>query len=294
MGDSFLSYAVKPDWAGIWERGIRDAWANEMISKHGSINNAWDSYAREYENGEIKYSNRAQLVEKIAKCKPKSVLDVGAGTGVFAIPLAKFVKKVVVVEPSAGMLKILQRKAGKEKLRNIEILCKKWEDTSKEELLKRCSGGFDLVLVSHSLYYIRDLHHSFKKMNEISREFVYLFTGCSGHSRDETYQNMYLKLHKKPLPPHPDYSCLYMVLREIGIQPDIEMVVARAKKPIKSVDEVVDNWRKHLRLKKLSKSQKDAINEYLVDKIKKENGKLYHSYEYKNALIYWKVEKNGN
>lgn len=293
MGNSFLSYAVKPDWAGIWERGIRNAWGNDMISRHGSINKAWDSYAREYENGEIKYSNRAQLVEKIAKCKPKSVLDVGAGTGVFAIPLAKFVKKVVVVEPSAGMLKILQKKAKKEKLCNIEILCKKWEDTSKEELLKHCSGGFDLVLVSHSLYYIRDLHHSFKKMDEISKRFVYLFTGCSGHSRDETYQNMYLKLHKKPLPPYPDYSCLYMVLREIGIQPDIEMVVARAKKPIKSVDEVVDNWRKHLKIKKLSKDQKDAINEYLADKIKKENGKLYHSYEYKNALIYWKVEKNG-
>ena len=291
---SFLSYAMKPDWAGIWERGIKDAWANDMISKHGSINEAWDNYAKEYENGDIKYSNRVDLVDKLMQSKPRSVLDVGAGTGVFAIPLAKLVKKVVVVEPSAGMLKILQKKAKKEKLDNIEIVCKKWEDTSKEELLKYCGGGFDLVIVSHSLYYITDIHHSFKKMNDLSRGLVYLFTGCSGENRDKAYQNFYLRLHKKPLPPYPDYSCLYMVLREIGIQPDIEMIEARAKKPIESVDEVIDTWRKHLKMKKLSKDQKDAINEYLADKIKKENGKLYHSYEYKNALIYWKVEKNGN
>ena len=52
-----FDYRLKPDWAGMWERGIREAWANDMIIKHGSINKAWDNYAKEYEEGEIKYSN---------------------------------------------------------------------------------------------------------------------------------------------------------------------------------------------------------------------------------------------
>lgn len=116
-----LDYRFKPDWAGMWERGIREAWANDMIIRHGSIHKAWDNYAKEYEEGEIKYSNRAELVDRIVKSRPDSVLDIGGGTGVFAIPLARLVRRVVVVEPSKGMCDILEEKAKKEQLDNITI-----------------------------------------------------------------------------------------------------------------------------------------------------------------------------
>ena len=285
-----LDYRFKPDWAGMWERGIREAWANDMIIRHGSINKAWDNYAEEYEEGEIKYSNRAELVDRIVKSRPDSVLDIGGGTGVFAIPLARLVRRVVVVEPSKGMCDILEEKAKKEQLGNITIVQQKWEDAIEEELIKRNDGDlFDVVLTSHSLYYITNLHNSFLKMNNVAKDYVYLFTGCSGQIRDSEYEKLYLILHKKPLPPYPDYSCIYMILREIGIQPNIEMIDAKVKRPIKDIQELIDKWKGYLGSKELSRSQEEALRDYLSKKIRKEDGQSYYCYEYKNALIYWRV-----
>ncbi|MBW1613580.1 MAG: class I SAM-dependent methyltransferase [Deltaproteobacteria bacterium] len=198
-------------------------------------------------------------------------------------------KKVTVIEPSQGMLNKLKETAREVKLTNINSLCKRWEDVSLEALLELNQGKFDVVLSSHSLYYITDLHRSFNKMNQACKGTVYLFIGCSDFSRKEAYEKFYFRLYKKPLPPRPDYCCLYMVLREIGIEPDIEMINIHIKRPIESLEEYVDKWKEYLDVKELSGDQKEAIEEYLADKIKEENGKLYYDYQYKNALIYWRA-----
>ena len=286
----FLNYAFKPDWAAMWENGIKTAWADDMVRRHGSIIASWDNHAREYDNGEIKHSNRADLVEKLIAPQPETVLDVGGGTGVFAIPLAKKVKKVVVVEPSAGMLEVLEEKAQAQGLENISLIQKKWEDVSMDEVLEHTDGAlYDAVLSSHSLYYIQDLQRSFLKMDQLSKGYVYLFTGCTGRRHDPHYEKLYLILHKKPLPPYPDYASLYMVLREIGIQPNIEMIQAKAKIPVKDLDELVDKWRSYI-TEPLSEEQEEAIRAYLSKKVKKEGDQLFQRYEYKNALIFWKPE----
>ena len=289
----FSNFMFKPDWARMWQQGIKDAWADDMVTRHGSINKAWDNYAHDYENGEIKYSNRADLVGKIMESQPKSVLDIGGGTGVFAVPLAKSVKRVVVAEPSEGMLKILKEKAEKEGLDNISYVMKPWEDVTREEVLDLNEGmPYDAVLASHSIYYIGDLHRSFLKMNEVAKGFVYLFTGCSGYARDKSYEKLYLVLHKKPLPAHPDYSSLYMVVREVGIQPNIEMIDAKVKQPVKNLQELVDKWKTYLDTDELSEKQEEAIREHLSERVKEEDGQLFHYYSYKNALIYWQREQD--
>ena len=288
-----LNYLYKPDWARMWEKGIRTAWADDMIIRHGSIESSWDYCAKDYEDGEIKFSNRADLVDRFMASKPRTVLDIGGGTGIFAIPLAKLVKKVVVVEPSKGMLDILKEKANKSGLDNIGYVRKKWEDVIQDEIFELNNGDrFDVVLSSHSLYYITDLHRSFLKMNDVAKDYVYLFTGCTGYARDKDYEKLYLILHQKPLPPYPDFSCLYMVLRESGIQPDIEMKDMRYKKPIKNLDEVVDKWKEYLHKETLSDAQERAIREYLSVKVMEENNRLYQCDQHKDALIYWKVEQN--
>ena len=45
------------------------------------------------------------------------------------------------------------------------ILCinKKWEDMAMDELIEINNSKYDFVICSHALYYITDLHNSFKK-----------------------------------------------------------------------------------------------------------------------------------
>ncbi|MCL0075971.1 class I SAM-dependent methyltransferase [Dehalococcoidia bacterium] len=287
-------YQLRLDWANMWEKGVREAWANDMMIKYGSIRQAWDNYAEKYEEDEIKYSNRAELVNKIVESKPDSVLDIGGGTGVFAIPLARLAKRVVVLEPSKGMCDTLREKAEKEQLDNITVIQQKWEDAIEGELIKENNGNlFDVVLSSHSLYYITNLHHSFLKMNNVAKGYVYLLIGYSGQDHDSHYEKLHLLLHKTHLPSYPDYSFLYMILREVGIEPNIEMIDAKIKMPIKDTEEMVGKWKEYLGLEELSHQQKEALRDYLSQKTREIAGQSYYCDERKNALIYWRVKGSG-
>ena len=281
------------EWAKIWQDGILNAWSHYWIAKYGSISEAWNRMAAEYDK-DLEHSNRVKFVDKIERHSPEAVLDVGAGTGVFALPLAKHVKRVVAVEPSGGMLDILKKKAEAYNLTNIEYINKKWEDVSIDKLIEINNGEYDLVISSHALYYVTDLHNSFKKMNDVSKGYVYLLI-IANEERDNTYSKLWERLHKKPLPLYPDYACLYMVLREIGLHPNIEILDTYAKRYIENIDELIDRWKDYLDLGgEPTEDQRAAIREYLSGKVKEEDGKgdrrLYWEWRSKDAVIYWRTE----
>lgn len=285
-----LSCEIKPDWAKTWEDGILNAWSRQFIINYGSIEEAWNQKAAEYE-GDMKHSNRALFVEKILQHNPKTIVDVGAGTGVFAIPLARKAEKVVVVEPSTGMLDILRGKAEDEGLTNIEYINSRWEDVTTHELHQYNCGKYDAVICSHALYYITDLHHSLRKMNDISSGSVHLLTGGSHNINSQDHSRLWARIHGKPAPAYPDYSCLYMVLREIGLHPNIEMLNACAKKHITSMDDLYDRWKEYLEIdSEMTDDQKDAIREYVAGRITEENGEQYLEWKSQDALIHWATE----
>lgn len=276
------------EWSKLWQDGIMDAWSHQYIKKYGSITAAWDHKAAEYTKS-MEHSNRTQLIEKIEEHSPETVLDVGAGTGIFALPLAKSVKRVVAVEPSPGMLDILKNKAEANNLTNIECINKKWEDTTINEVIALNKGKYDLIICSHALYYITDLHDSFRKMNEVSKGFIYLLIGAGHDTDDSSYSKYYKRIYERPEPTFPDYSFLYMALRELDIDPNIEMLEAYAKRYVQNMDEAIDLWKEDIDGEP-TEDQRDAIRDYLSDKIKKEGESLYWEWRSKDALIYWRAE----
>lgn len=287
-----LKFGSEINWAGMWESGIQNAWSQRWIAKYGSISEAWNRMATEYDR-DMEHSNRIRFVDKIARHKPETILDVGAGTGVFAVPLAKQGRRVVAVEPSTGMLDILKNKAKEYNLTNIECINKRWEEVSSDELIGINNGKYDVVVSSHALYYITNLHNSFKKMNDVSKGYIYLLIEAAQNNADASaYAKLWERLHKKPMPTYPDYACLYMVLREIGIHPNIEMLGTSAKRDVTSTDEVIERWKDYLDLGgEPTEDQRAAIREYLSGKIKEEDGKLYMEWQSKDALIYWRADE---
>ena len=173
-------FQIRPDWAGMWEEANR-MWMNEMIIEHGSLSKAWDKGAEGYKDYEddLKYSNYPETIEKVLASKPKTVLDIGAGAGIFAITLAKRAKNVAVIEPSQPTLDLLKEKAREDDLTNIKSLCTGWEEVSEEEVIKLNKGKFNAVLSFHSLGGIAETIQSLRKMNDVCNGFVYLLLGSS-------------------------------------------------------------------------------------------------------------------
>jgi len=72
------------------------------------------------------------------------VVDVGAGAGRFAIPLARYVAEVVAIEPSATMRAALQHDAERAGVSNLRVVPHRWDD------LADVRG--DVVFASHVVY----------------------------------------------------------------------------------------------------------------------------------------------
>src|SRR4030067_3756660 len=68
------------------------------------------------------YPDKAiSVMEPILKdCK--SALDIGAGTGALALPLARRLKKVTAVEPAPAMVKALKEERELHGLKNLNII----------------------------------------------------------------------------------------------------------------------------------------------------------------------------
>lgn len=93
-----------------------------------------------------------------------TVLDVGAGGGRIAIPVAQKCKAVVAVEPSESMRGRMQEQAAKWGVRNVEISASTWEDA---EVAKA-----DVVICAHVMYTVRDPVRFIRKLESHARRVV--------------------------------------------------------------------------------------------------------------------------
>ncbi len=102
-----------------------------------------------------------------------SLLDVGAGTGLWAIPAARAGVSVTAVEPRAPMRDVLAAKLDAEPAlwRLVEVVPGRWEDVRAET--------HDVVLAAHSLYGMPRIDRVLDAMTAAARHrvAVYVRTG---------------------------------------------------------------------------------------------------------------------
>jgi 2-polyprenyl-3-methyl-5-hydroxy-6-metoxy-1,4-benzoquinol methylase len=93
-----------------------------------------------------------------------TVVDVGAGAGRFAIPLARRVARVIAVEPSDTMRNALQSDAERSGIRNIDLVASRWEQADG------VTG--DVVIAAHVVYPLPDIEPFTRKLDAAARSHV--------------------------------------------------------------------------------------------------------------------------
>jgi len=120
------------------------------------------SEAAKFKNYE--YGRKATEVLKEILQENFEVLEIGAGPGTLTIPLAKRVKKVVVIESSKLAVCYLQKNLAESAVNNVEIMKKNWEKVDFR-------NSFDLVICSHFLWQVKDIEGHLKKMENTSNRY---------------------------------------------------------------------------------------------------------------------------
>ena len=145
------------------------------------------------------------------------VIDVGAGGGRIAVPLARQVGKLTAVEPSESMRDVLQQSATAHDVRNIEIVASTWEEAEV--------APADLVFAAHVTYSVAGIEPFLRKMDRAATHRVALitFSDPAQHVFAPFWKHVYGE-ERLRLPVRNE---LLAVLRELGIEPEIDTLPPR-------------------------------------------------------------------
>jgi SAM-dependent methyltransferase len=146
-------------------------------------------------------------------------LDIGAGAGRYALPLALRVKEVVAVEPSGGMRRALRTGMGEHGIGNVRVVPGTWPD-SLDEL--GALPAVDVALIAHVGYDIDGIGAFLDGMEAATRDrCVALLTDQSPASVADPFWPLVHGETRVALPSLPD---LVELLRARGRTPEVSMV----------------------------------------------------------------------
>ena len=248
----------------------------------------WDSRAEVFNKRVMKNKERSESqVAMLGLTSGETVLDMGAGTGRLALPMARLAKSVTALDQSSGMLSCLQENMAAEGLKNIRCIQKSWQDVSPGEL-----EPHDVVLSSNSLG-VYDLREALAKMDALAKRAVYIFTFADG-KRDDGFRQFMRDgtegregghgRHGRHESGPAGYLMIYNLLADMGILADIKMVQWHSKEHYSSLDDAVAEW---MQMHEVTAEKEPALREFLLLKlVKDENGLCMHRH-HKQVLISW-------
>ncbi|HWI07978.1 MAG TPA: class I SAM-dependent methyltransferase [Solirubrobacteraceae bacterium] len=196
----------------------------------------WDKRAERYDrSARLAHPDSDPFLRRLLRASDasSSALDVGAGTGRFALALAGAVAHVTAVEPSAAMLDVLERRAEQLGVANVTTIRARWEDADVEPA--------DVAFSSFVLALVPDAVPFLEKLDGAARRRVVLYLGA--FSADALLDPLWRHFHDVPRVPGPSYLDALAVLREMGIEPAVKVVEIPNRRRFATLDEAVEHYR---------------------------------------------------
>lgn len=210
-----MTDGVGIDWNEVWKECYEE---NMQCRNRRECASIWESRekARDFLNQSRENSHRIRHVISSLPVEPGSrILDIGAGPGTLAIPLAGIAAHVTAVEPAAGMAEVMAEYAEEKGVSNLKIVGKRWEEIDPATDL---DGKYDIVVASYSLG-MPDIRTAIEMMCKASSKWVYLFWFAGTTSWEQAMVDLWPKLHGKEYNRGPKADILFNVLYSMGIFP---------------------------------------------------------------------------
>ena len=177
-----------------------------------------------------------RLLELVAA--DQTVMDVGAGGGRLALPLALQCRSVVAVEPSASMGAVLSQQAEEYGINNVSLVQSQWEEAEVDPA--------DVVLCAHVVYTVRDIAAFLRKLGAHANRLV-LIVIYNAPPQSQIYP-LWQQVHGTKRLPLPSLPELLEVLRELEISPNIDTLPDQNSRGFDSFEQAVEQLSRRLYL----------------------------------------------
>ncbi len=208
------------DWPEAWKAHLARSGLEANLSRAGLTQEEFWEHFGSWMDALSKNGHPGALLDRVLEHvrENDSVLDIGAGSGAFAVPLAQRVHRVTAVEPSPVQASRLEQAAHGRGIHNLRIVRERWESTDRSQI-----GLHDVVLAVHS-FQMSDIVDALRRMIDSATRAVILIHAVE-HDLTST-------LRRTGVETGPNYLYLYNALVQMGHHPEVEYVTRTFRVPL--------------------------------------------------------------
>jgi SAM-dependent methyltransferase len=263
-----------------------EVWRTIQSKKHASRRDPkfWDKRAPEFTRRAATSGYVGRFMAIMDPRPDWSVLDIGCAAGTLAVPLAPVVKRITALDPSDGMLALLEKRCQKQAITNIDIVKGRWED----DWDKLGIGVHDVAVASRSLV-VDDLRGAILKLQHYAARRVYISTLVD----DGPFDRRIVEAVGRPFYPGADYIVVCNFLRQMGIYANVTFICKREEKTYSDVEDALHSlrWMVH----EVTAEEESRLRRYLADTLVPEGGrwKMPCRRPVRWAVLWWEKEKSS-
>lgn len=286
-----------PDWLQLWEtlatvqdryRSSRHTEEKKSGQKSEDKEDAWKGRARKFDGAVKKRWTRPDesrdfIIHTLDQTARATVVDIGAGTGAWAVLMARHADRVTAVEPSDAMCAIMEEKLAAENITNVTIVKGSWPEVDV--------GPHDIAFASHSMYGVPDFRGFVTEMIKQSRQRCFLLLRVL--APDGVMAKAALQIWGQPYD-SPNFQIAYNALLQMGICPHVIMETPGGWEPWRhdSIETALDEVRRRFALE-ANHDHDDFLKSLLETSLKKENDQYVWPIGTRSGMIHWRVDEQG-
>lgn len=214
------------DWNELWRQ------ARAEKTWQGKTKQDWNDRAAGFAKRHVGSDYVREFVDRLSLDTGMTVLDVGAGPGSLAIPVARQVKGVTAVDFAPEMLAILRQRASEEDIGNITTIDGAWEDDWQALGIV----PHDLVIASRSMS-VDDLQGALQKLQTFARQRVVIGDRVGSGPFDPA---LFAAIGRE-FKPGPDYIYTINILYQMGIHAQVDFIDLSPGRTYNSRQETIDS-----------------------------------------------------
>ncbi len=276
------------DWIQLWNDLARGNARRDLPAKTSDDDDRWQKRAHHFDTNVRRRlakpdSTRAFLISLLQAMPDSTLLDIGAGTGKWAVVLAPYAKRVTAVEPSPAMLEKMQRNLAEAQIGNVEIVPAAWPDVAVEQ--------HDVTLCSHAMYAMPDFVQFIHSLEAVTRHTCALLMrapmmdGVMAEAARHIWGHPY---------DSPNYQIALNALLQMGLFPNVLMEEPGTWEPW-SHNSLADALAEIKR--RFGLSDNTEHDEFLQDLLRRrltlQDGVYVWPRAMQTALVFWRVQADA-